>query len=360
MVDPVTGTAAAYLLASSGKAGEVAVTVVVTKAAEGLLRKIEDSVNKKWKGSEKQKKRIKDLAKQCGVIRPSESLKRKEYAKSPILNYMKRPQSRGTIYVAYVPAGMGKTTACQAFMDKGYPSNGIAFVPTDNTMPYFDSMLNLLSIDSGNPPEGILNYLIASLSSDPADNTQKAPFLILDDFMTNGPNEADLALLNSIKKCIREKSIIVIIFTGNKTSANFLLSQNNLEYVRPLVTADKLIEIRLKHSSIIRDAQVLIDWKKYVSMKWEKKELKKALVDGEDYRMLSDAQKHDLESRFGQQFDLLSEEERETTTPGGMFDILVGDQPIVQISTLSPSNASASAAADAGISCACGTECSIM
>jgi hypothetical protein len=61
-------------------------------------------------------------------------------------------------------------------MDKGYPSNGIAFVPTDNTMPYFDSMLNILSIDSVNPPEGILNYLIASLSSDPADNTQKAPF----------------------------------------------------------------------------------------------------------------------------------------------------------------------------------------
>jgi hypothetical protein len=76
--------------------------------------------------------------------------------------------------------------------------------------------------------------------------------------------------------------------------------------------------------------------------------------------MLSDAQKHDLESRFGQQFDLLSEEERETTTPRGMFDILVGDQPIVQISTLLPSNSSTSAAADAGISCACGTECSIM
>jgi hypothetical protein len=108
MVDPVTGTAAAYLLASSGKAGEVSVTVVATKAAEGLVRKIEDSVNKKWNGSEKQKKRIKDLAKQCRVIRPSESLKLKEYAKSPILNYMKRPQSRGTIYVAYVPAGMGK------------------------------------------------------------------------------------------------------------------------------------------------------------------------------------------------------------------------------------------------------------
>jgi hypothetical protein len=52
-------------------------------------------------------------------------------------------------------------------------------------------------------------------------------------------------------------------------------------------------------------------------MKWEKKELKRTLVDGEDYRMLSDAQKHDLESRFGQQFDLLSKEERETTTSKG-------------------------------------------
>ncbi len=52
MADPVTGTAAAYLLASSGKAGEVDVTVVVTKAAEGLIHKIEDSVNKKWNGSE--------------------------------------------------------------------------------------------------------------------------------------------------------------------------------------------------------------------------------------------------------------------------------------------------------------------
>jgi hypothetical protein len=77
--------------------------------------------------------------------------------------------------------------------------------------------------------------------------------------MTNGPNEADLALLNSIKKRIREKSIIVIIFAGNKTPANFLLSQSNLEDVRPLVTADKLIEFRRKHSPIIRDTQVLID-----------------------------------------------------------------------------------------------------
>jgi hypothetical protein len=178
--------------------------------------------------------------------------------------------------------------------------------------------------------------------------------------MTNGPNEADLALLNSIKKCIREKSIIVIILTGNKTSANFLLSQNNLEYVCPLVTANKLIEIRHKHFPIIRDTQVLIDWKEYLSMKWEKKELKKALMDREDYRRLSDVQKHDLESRFEQQFDLLSEEERETTTPRGMFYILVGDQQIVEINSLLPSNSSASAATDAGISCACGTECSIM
>ncbi len=95
-------------------------------------------------------------------------------------------------------------------------------------------------------------------------------------------------------------------------------------------------------------------------MKWEKKELKKALVDRQAYRVLSDAEKRDLESRFEQQFDLLSEEERETTTPGGMFNILVGDQPILPINTLSPSNASASAAADAGISSTCGTECSIM
>eukprot|EP00978_Attheya_sp_CCMP212_P049551 scaffold680383_cov51-Attheya_sp.AAC.1 len=122
-------------------------------------------------------------------------------------------------------------------MDTCYPSKGIAFSPIDNNMPNFDYMLAHLSFDKENPPRGILNHLIESLSTDHADNTDRTPFLNVDNFMMNGPDAADLALLNSIYKCIRDKSIIAIVLTRNEISANFLLSQNNLEYIIcPLVT----------------------------------------------------------------------------------------------------------------------------
>jgi hypothetical protein len=258
---------------------------------------------------------------------------------------------------------MGKTTACEAFMDKRYGSNALAFLPTDDEIPYFDSILSLLSIDSENPPEGVLRHLLASLSAGAAGHPGRFPYLILDDFMTNGPHQADVALVNNIKKIIRGTDVIAIVLTGSKLSANFLLSQNNLEYVCPLVKSDKLIEIAKEHRPVSRNKPVPIDWVKYLSMVWEKEELMKALVGGDEYGALDDAQKDDLASKFGPAFDLLSEEDRESTSPREMFKILLGDQAIGQVNTMSsPSNASAAAGAGTkvGASCGCGDQCRIM
>ena len=237
--------------AASARAGEVVVTAVVAKTVDSLTAKIENSVNKKWNGSAKDAKRIDDKAKSRTALGSPKGIQRDNYARSPILKYMKtNMHTNGTVYVAYVPAGLGKATACHAYMHKGYRRRGMAFVPGNQSLPYFESMISLLELDPNNPPDGLLSQIITSLS-DP-----EPGILILDDFMSQGVNTIDWNLLNNIKKCIRESRVAVIVLMANKESANILLSQNDLQYVCPLVRASVLRPIGKRYRPIVRDPQV--------------------------------------------------------------------------------------------------------
>ena len=352
MADPVTWTAAAA--AKTG--GEAATTAIATKAVDGLAGLLENSVSKQWNGSAKDAKRIYDTATARAVLGSPLGIKRKHYARSPILNYMKcNIHTNGTIYVAYVPPGLGKTTACHAYLHKGYRRRGIAFVPTDQSLPYFHSMLRLFDLDPTKPPDGFLQHLITSLSEpDPG-------ILILDDFMTRGRNMDDVNLLNNIKKGIRETRVSVVVLTANEESANFLLSQNDLKFVCPLVTAPTLLEICVRYGPIKRDVAVPLRWGEYLSMKWDKKELQLAIESTTDYQCLDAQRQAKIDSRFSQEFDEIADEQRERTGPSDMLRILLGGEPVVQSDTMSPTNASTVAAENvAGRVCGCGDLCIIM
>jgi hypothetical protein len=71
-------------------------------------------------------------------------------------------------------------------------------------------------------------------------------------------------VLDIIKAGIWKERLIVITLTGNEESANFMLSTNNLAYVRPLVTVAMLQEIRQVHKKITPNTPVPLDWVKYV------------------------------------------------------------------------------------------------
>lgn len=335
------------------RAAEAAITAIPTKAVDGLAGLLENSVSKQWNGSAKDAKRIHDTATARAVLGSPLGIKRKHYARSPILKYMKSNiHTNGTIYVAYVPPGLGKTTACHAYLHKGYRRRGIAFVPTDQSLPYFHSMLRLFDLDPTKPPDGFLQHLITSLS-------EPDPGILI--FMTRGIYMDDVNLLNNIKKGIRETRVSVVVLTANEESANFLLSQNDLKFVCPLVTAPALREISVKYGPIKRDVAVPLRWGEYLSMKWDKKELQLAMQSTTDYQCLDAQRQAKIDSRFSQEFDELADEQRERTGPSDMLCILLGGEPVVQSDTMSPTNASTVAAENvAGRGCGCGDHCIIM
>mmetsp|Transcript_15531 Transcript_15531/g.29658 ORF Transcript_15531/g.29658 Transcript_15531/m.29658 type:complete len:96 (-) Transcript_15531:415-702(-) len=95
-------------------------------------------------------------------------------------------------------------------------------------------------------------------------------------------------------------------------------------------------------------------------MKWEKTELQVVIKSISDYQLLEDQRKTKIDSRFGEEFDHLSDELRETTGPLEMLRLLIGDQPVVPSDTISPMNASAITADDKPFLWACGDRCMTM
>ena len=69
--------------------------------------------------------------------------RRPQYASSQILQYMReRCTCPGTVYVAYVPPRMGKTTACVAHIER---NGGLCFSPADFGKPFLQSMLSVVA-----------------------------------------------------------------------------------------------------------------------------------------------------------------------------------------------------------------------
>jgi hypothetical protein len=312
----------AVITAAAVVATEATGAVIVSKATESLINSIGLAFSDRSDMPKEIQRKIDEVTNGCRVLSSGASPKLESYARSPILDHMKkRLQDAGTVYVAYVPPGMGKTTACHACMKKRYPSKGIAFCPSDRPFSYFHAMVHLLGFDPNKPPVGLLQLLIDSLSkgespNDPEPSSKKHPFLILDDFMTGGVNEADLTLLSSIKTAIRETPLIVLVMTANKTAANYMLSQNGLMYVQPLVTVPAIVEIREKFGIVEPGTSVPLDWEKYVRMKWEKSELKKTVL-----RHFADDN-----SRFDEVYNSVPDDRLEALGPRAMLHCLKTDR----------------------------------
>eukprot|EP00977_Amphora_coffeiformis_P019085 scaffold6899_cov183-Amphora_coffeaeformis.AAC.18 len=211
--------------AGAAKSGEVDVMVpydaaIVTKAVHDLAGNLENSVSKEWNGLDRDARRIDDLIKARSVLGSAIGIKRKYYARSPILQYMKSNiHTNGTIYVA----GRVMLTCTRTIVAE--ESHSCLRI---RAYLILNPMLRFLDLDPTKPSDGLLRHLIASLSDpDPG-------ILILDDFMTQGINANDVNLLNNIKKGIRESGVAVVFLTANQQSANFLLSQNDLKFVCPL------------------------------------------------------------------------------------------------------------------------------
>ena len=187
----------------------------------------------------------------------------KRYTMSPILKYMNERCSSddggGTIYVAYVPKGMGKTTACYAFATTATaiennrqtknktkvlallassPTTDGSGTSTGATFPTcLESMVSLFNLRWGALPLGFVTTLIQSLISEKKNilgriigrrrrknsnrHNKNRSYLILDEFMSNGINKSDEKLVLHIKKLIHDTNVCVFLLTSNQESANY-------------------------------------------------------------------------------------------------------------------------------------------
>jgi hypothetical protein len=148
------------MAATIGGATHVAQTVA-TKA-------ILDRMDTVWKitpeARGKMVKRLAELAKNRSTSHKPD-LDRVSYAESPILARMLSSSfAGGDARVAYVSTGLGKTSACRAFLRTGRPPPGIAFcVNNENTPSYASLMLKYLNLDVSDPPEGWMVCLLEAL-----------------------------------------------------------------------------------------------------------------------------------------------------------------------------------------------------
>jgi hypothetical protein len=105
-----------------------------TQVVQNIATKvILDRMDTDWKStpevSARMVKRLSQLARDRSILGFTKSdLNRTSYAESPILVRMIKVEfGGGDVRVAYVPSGLGKTTACRAFLRAGRNQPGIAF-----------------------------------------------------------------------------------------------------------------------------------------------------------------------------------------------------------------------------------------
>lgn len=134
--------------------------------------------------------------------------RRPHYARSPIMKYTReRCTCPGTVYVAYVPPRMGKTTACVAHIEMYGQNGGLCFSPAaaDSGKPCLQNILALLDLkDYAKPPSG-LGDLIARKLASPA-GVRPTSYLLLDEFMPKGINSIDEDLARTIKTVVRKRN----------------------------------------------------------------------------------------------------------------------------------------------------------
>jgi hypothetical protein len=171
-----------------------------------------------------EKKAFRKLAHERSVLGFPEALEWKQYFESPIIHGLQKCYGTGFVYVAYVPSGKGKTTACKVFLKEARGHRrGIAICPSQTTMPYAMVMLQILGLNVKNPLCGWMTCLKDALLL----SEGRQAFSLLDDFMSGGPNDFDERFLCSIKAHFRDMKVTVVVLTRSYESAEKMLSLNN-------------------------------------------------------------------------------------------------------------------------------------
>jgi hypothetical protein len=167
------------------------------------------------------------------VLGAPEALRLPKYALSPILEHlMQSAKLMGTVYVAYVPPGHGKTSACEFFMRelRRLGVSGLAICPGSDA-GYSMQMARLLKVG---PETGRMESLMEALKKKNADGDNVQTYLLLDEYMSHGPNTTDLDFALRMKHKISNGNVTVVILTRRKDSANAILNENALVGIQPL------------------------------------------------------------------------------------------------------------------------------
>jgi hypothetical protein len=263
-------------------------------------------------------------------------MKRPAYAVSPILKNFKEFAQRSVVNIAFVPPSMGKTTACFAIMKKYVKegtNRGLCFSPYDTSGSYYlEHMVTLLGfMDTKNPPVGLVAGLVHELDV-PFDGRPPS-YLVLDDFMPDGPNITDVDLISAIKTTIRSRNIIAVVLTSNKQSADYMLTMNGLATIIPLVGTAAMKNIRAEwHQGEYqrRDKSFNLDWEANLSMEWDAEELKKAILVDPCYEKKSGQEKRDLKSKIDTLLQNYTDEERKTVSPADVLQQLQSSSGLIE------------------------------
>jgi hypothetical protein len=215
---------------------------------------------------------------------------------------------------------MGKTTACHAIMSKYVKegtSHGLCFSPSDTSRPYLEKMVTLLGFkDTENPPAGLVRRLLEAL--DVPFDAEHPSVLILDDFLPDGPTNIDIDLLLAIKTMVRSMNIVVVVFTANKESADYMLTMNRLGTIIPLVGTDAMDIIRaeFRNGNFNRgDENYHLDWETYLSMEWDSVEMKRAILVDPMFEKMSAHEKDGLQVEIDTILQSLTNEQRKRVSP---------------------------------------------
>lgn len=270
-----------------------------------------------WTGSVFSTWKIKRAVSNRQVLGANAGLKRKEYAMSPVFSIIGNQcmKETGTVYVVHAEAGMGKTTALYAVMGR-VAKKGVAFSPAEVSGDYSEVMLRRLHLDTKNPPDGWLNKFLEELQTPWSEGPA---ILILDDFMNENSGDAlDRSLLKNIKVGIRDKNIVVFVFTTNEQSANLMITWNGMNSIVPAAPSDAVRRWQQKireHEKSGAQTEFSINWHEGNRMRWETDELKKAVLANPQYMRKGQGEKKIVGAEMDAFIGSLDQEELEFLNP---------------------------------------------
>jgi hypothetical protein len=180
-------------------------------------------------------------------------------------------------------------------------------------------MLLLLGLDTENPPDGWLTCLLDALNRD-----GEQSYLLLDDFMSTGPNASDESLIIGIKAAIRGTTITGIVLTQNIKSADYMLTLNGWAGIVPLIPFEDRLQIRTDATQNRTDPKM--DWETDMytpSIEWSEKALKLAAKVDPRHKKMEEGIRDSLIHNF---LKSLPKDQRKVVNPLDVFDMLANDQ----------------------------------